>query len=403
MAGKRDKPRRVDIDGVAIAAWPERVGEALRQVRQRARPTIRDRWHRVRFSFTVILQVGLAATLSWFIAAELLQVSQPVFAPIAALSTLFSSIGQRFRRTVELIAGTVLGIGIGDGLIILIGKGSWQVGLIVILSMGIAIFVGGSPSVVSNAAATGILLATLGGTEGNIQFRVIEAVIGGATALLVSTVLLPFNPLRVVNRAARPALNRLADELTQTAEALEKRDAGCAQRTLDRLHEVETFMGELEKALEGGRETATLSPVRWRRRGALTQYVESAEYLDHAVANSGTLVRRAVTLIEDEEPTPASLPSAVRELAESIRRLLQELGRGADPAGCRECALNAVADAGQAYADGVGFSGSVVVAQVRTTASDLLRASGIERGEAYQMVRQAVTRKAGERAEGAMP
>jgi hypothetical protein len=38
----------------------------------------------------------------------------------------------------------------------------------------------------------------------------------------------------------------------------------------------------------------------------------------------------------------------------------------------------------------VGFSGGVVVAQIRTTATDLLRASGIDHAEAPRLVRRAV-------------
>jgi hypothetical protein len=42
------------------------------------------------------------------------------------------------------------------------------------------------------------------------------------------------------------------------------------------------------------------------------------------------------------------------------------------------------------YDAGVGFSGGVVVAQVRTTVTDLLRATGVESSEAVRMVRRAV-------------
>jgi uncharacterized membrane protein YgaE (UPF0421/DUF939 family) len=393
MAAKRDKRPKLHIDGVTIDADAERIGEALEQLRRRAKPTIRERWHRVRFSFIVILQAGIAAGLAWWITADLIGARQPVFAPIAAVGTLASAVGQRFRRTVELIVGVALGIGVGDTLILLIGSGPWQLGLVVTLAIVATIFLGGSPAVVTQAAATAVLLTALTPMQGGglAYTRVLEALVGGATALIVSTLLLPFNPLRVVDRAARPALDTLAEELTRTADALEKRDAECAQRALDRLHEVEQYMQGLEEALEGGRETATLAPVRWRRRGALTQYVESSEYIEHAVHNSGTLIRRAVTLIEDEEPVPAALPSAVRHLADAVRQLLHELGRGAEPEGARERSLRAVSEAGRAYAEGVGFSGSVVVAQLRTTASDLLRATGIERAEANRQVRKAVS------------
>lgn len=47
-----------------------------------------------------------------------------------------------------------------------------------------------------------------------------------------------------------------------------------------------------------------------------------------------------------------------------------------------------MSEAGRAYGHGVGFSGSVVVAQIRTAASDLLVASGIEQEEANRLIRK---------------
>ena len=120
------------------------------------------------------------------------------------------------------------------------------------------------------------------------------------------------------------------------------------------------------------------------------QYVEGAKYINHAVHNSGALIRRSVTALEDGEPVPKSLCAAVSLLAEAVRLLHNELAAGTEPEGARERALRAVSEAGHAYDEGVGFSGSVVVAQVRTTASDLVRATGVERVEANRLVRRAV-------------
>jgi hypothetical protein len=187
--------------------------------------------------------------------------------------------------------------------------------------------------------------------------------------------------------------------LTETAEALRARDAPRAQSALDRLREVEEHLQGFTEALEGGRETSILSPVRWHRRGALSQYVESSEFIEHAIHNSGTLIRRAVTALEDEEPVPEEMSAAVALLAESVRLLRRDLGLGVRPEAAREQALQAIGQAGRAYAEGVGFSGSVVIAQVRTTGSDVLRATGIERLEANRLVRRAAGGNAGEAAE----
>ena len=377
----------------------QRIAHALDQLRDRSRATLRDRWHAVRFNLVLALQAGLAAALAWVASHELLGNPDPVFAPISAIGTIASSVGQRLRRTIELIIGVAVGIGLGDFLVLAAGAGAWQLGLIVFLAIVVTIFLGGGPAVVTQAAATAVLIVALSARVGMVESpRVVDALIGGAVGLAVIALLLPLNPLRVVDRAAGPALGRLAEELTETSEALATGDARRAQAALDRLREVEERMEGLEEALQGGRETATLSPVRWHRRGALTQYVEGAEYINHAVHNSGTLVRRAVTVLEDGEPVPSPMPAAVALLAESVRLLQKDLGAGVEPRAARERALHAVSEAGQAYAEGVGFSGSVVIAQVRTTASDLLRATGIERVEANTLVRQAVGSHAGKAA-----
>ncbi|MFC7550834.1 aromatic acid exporter family protein [Plantactinospora sp. GCM10030261] len=391
MASERDRPGTVHLDGVEVPVDRRGLATTTSELRRQLRPALRDRIHRVRFNAVLAIQAGLAAGLSWWIAAVVIQNPDPVFAPIAAVGTLASSVGQRFRRTVELIIGVAVGIALGDLFIFAFGVGPWQLGGIVTLAVLVTIFLGGGPAVVTQAAVTALLLMALTPKIADLEFsRVIDALIGGFVALGVALVLLPFNPLRVVDRAARPALEALAKELEVTAKALASGDPDRAQAALDRVQEVQEHMAGLQEALEGGRETATLAPVRWRGRGALTQYVEGAEFIEHAVANAGTLIRRAVTVLEDQEPVPESLSAAVGQLAEAVRHLVHELGAGVDPEATRARALRAVSEAGRAYAVGVGFSGSVVVAQIRTTASDLLRASGVERIEANKRVRQAV-------------
>ncbi|MEQ4302579.1 FUSC family protein [Plantactinospora sp. B6F1] len=369
----------------------ERIAKLAKELRNRSRATIRDRWYAVRFNLILALQAAVAAALAWIGSHEFLGNPSPVFAPISAIGTLASSVGQRFRRTVEMIFGIAIGIGIGDALVYGAGSGPWQLGLIVFLSIVVTIFLGGGPAVISQAAATAVLIVTIEAPlRGTIESpRVIDALIGGFSGLVVLALLLPLNPLRVVDRAARPALGQLADELSETAEALKARDAPRAQAALDRLRQVEAHLQGFEEALKGGRETALLAPLRWHRRGALFRYVESSEYIEHAVHNSGTLIRRAVTALEDDESIPEVMSNAVASLAEAVQLLRRELGQGVRPDAAREQALQAIGQAGRAYAEGVGFSGSVVIAQLRTTGSDLLRATGIERLEANQLVRRA--------------
>ncbi|MFF5173934.1 aromatic acid exporter family protein [Micromonospora sp. NPDC000089] len=367
-----------------------RIAEAMEELRHRGRATLQDRLHRVRMAMGLAVQAGLAAALAWVVSHELLHNPQPVFAPISAVGTLAASVGQRLRRTVELIAGVAVGVALGDGLIYLLGTGGWQLGLVVTAAILLTIFFGASVAIVIQAAATAVLIVTLSPSTQNLELpRFVDAFVGGGIALLVTAILLPLNPLRVINRAARPALDLLASQLDVAAEALRNRDRRAAQQALDRLRENKEELDTFTEAIDGAKETSTLSPARWHRRSELTHYAEAAEPIDRAMRNSGTLIRRSVTLIEDEEQVPGPMPDAVAHLAESVRLLRHEFAVGEEPEKARERSLRAVSEAGRAYGEGVGFSGSVVIAQVRTTASDLMVASGVDQEEANRLVRRA--------------
>ncbi|MEU7920885.1 FUSC family protein [Micromonospora zamorensis] len=367
------------------------LANTVARLRDRALATVRERFRRVRAVGGLALQAGLAAALSWFVAHELLHVSQPVFAPISAVSTLAASVGQRLRRTVELILGVTVGVLIGDLLLLVIGTGWWQLALIVVLAIMVALFLAGSAAVVIQAGATAVLIATLSPSIRDLEVpRFVDALVGGGVALLVTAVLLPLNPLRVLNRAARPALDLLVAQLDATADALAQRDAARARTARSELRQNKGPLKAFVEATQGAREASTLSPVHWhQRRGPVGRYAQAAEPIDRAMRNSGTLIRRSVTLIEDREPVPEPLPRAVADLAEAVRLLKRQFAAGDEPDRARKQALLAVETAGHAYREGVGFSGAVVVAQVRTTVSDLLVATGLSQEDANRLVRRA--------------
>ncbi|MGK5743100.1 FUSC family protein [Micromonospora sp. URMC 103] len=392
MARERRRLRRVrptklkeglaDVDSARIA-------DAMEQVRHRSKATLHDRLHRVRMAAGLAVQAGIAAALAYVVSHRLLGNPQPVFAPISAVGTLAASVGQRFRRTVELIVGVAIGVALGDGLIYLVGTGAWQLGVVVTGAILLTIFAGASVAIVIQAAATAVLIVTLSPSTQNLEIpRFVDAFVGGGIALLVTAILFPLNPLRVLNRAARPALDLLANQLDAAADGLRARDRTKVQRALDRLRNNKEELAAFTEAIEGAKETTTLSPARWHRRDELAHYAEAADPIDRAMRNSGTLIRRSVTLIEDEEPIPEPMPDAVGHLAEAVRLLKHEFAVGDEPQQARERSLRAVSEAGRAYGEGVGFSGSVVIAQVRTAASDLLVASGIEQEEANRLIRK---------------
>ncbi|MFG1989582.1 aromatic acid exporter family protein [Actinoplanes sp. NPDC048988] len=345
---------------------------------------------RVRGGLALAVQAGVAAGLAWFVAHDVIGRPAPFFAPIAAVITLASSVGQRVKRTTELVLGVAIGIGIGDALILLIGSGPWQIGLIVVLAVLVATAVGGGTPLVVQSASSAVLVATLTSSTGLPWTRFFDALVGGGIGLIVMTLLLPLNPLSVVRRAADPALQALADGLHRVAAGLGDKDRDEVRDALAGLRAAEGTFAAFSAAVTAARENVAFAPARWRNRGALALYVDGADQITYMLRNIRVLSRRVDTALGDDEPIPAVLPVSVSLLGDAVELLKQEWAKGVEPEAARERALRAATECGRAYEEGVGFSGGVIVAQIRTAATDLLRASGVDYAEAPRLVRRAV-------------
>ena len=98
----------------------------------------------------------------------------------------------------------MLGIGVADLLVHLIGSGPWQMGLLVVLAMGVAVVLGGGPILVTEAAVSAILLVLIEPTgSGVLPGRIIEALIGGGVALAISALAFPQDPVLLVGRSVQ--------------------------------------------------------------------------------------------------------------------------------------------------------------------------------------------------------
>ncbi|MEU6076250.1 FUSC family protein [Micromonospora sp. NPDC047074] len=356
----------------------------------RLRETGRNSYRRLQTYFIVAVQAGLAAALSWVAAREILGSQDPTFAPAAAVGVIAASLGNRARRTVELIGGVVLGIAAGDILIGVLGTGPWQTGVIVFLAIAAAVLIRGTGALVTQAGGTGVLVATLTPTNPHLELpRTLNALIGGAVGLLVVLLVVPLNPLRTVRRVADPALDVFAREMTASADALTRRDTQAAQEVLDRMRAAEPELDRLSEVVDAAEEVARLSPLRWRRRRVLAAYQHGVEHMERAFRNSRTLVRRIGTALRDDEPVPPGLPAAVDRYGEAVRLLHREFLAARTPVAARERVLEAVWEAGEACRQDMGFSGAIVVSQLRTIANDLLRATGVDQAEARRLVRRA--------------
>jgi uncharacterized membrane protein YgaE (UPF0421/DUF939 family) len=370
---------------------PERAAPYLEDVAERGRISVRTRLRRIRVAWRSVVQAGLAAAIAYLIATKVFGHPRPFFAPVAAIITLGLAFSERGRRAYELALGVALGIAVGDLLISITGVGAWQLALVVMLAICVGLLVGRSQLLVNQAAVSAALVATLQPPTGGVTFgRFVDALVGGATALIVNGLVLPVNPQHLVQSAARPVLDELAATIEAVAGALSARDQDAAGEALERARAIDELSGRFADAVSTGHEATRFAPQRRRYRPAMDEWGEMARSIDLAVRNVRVLARGAIRALRLEENVPEEVVSALRELAESVRAVGGALDEGGDLRAVRAPALRAAARATKVLDTTANMSVSVIVGQIRSTAMDLLTGTGMDPDEAAEAVQQAI-------------
>ena len=368
----------------------ERRRELLEAAATRSRLSSRSAWGRLRTSAWPLAQTAVAASLAWLLAAKVLGHRSPFFAPIAAIIALAATRGERSRRAGELMLGVALGIGVAELLTRLVGVGVLQLALIVGLAMSAAILLGAGPLLLTESAVSATLVVTVSpATQGFPPTRLLDALVGGAVALVFSQVLFPVHPVRVVREAAESILGEVGDTLSNVATALDRRDLDAAEQALVRARRVSGDWARFEQALDVGREAARYAPTRRRQRGPFVAYRDVGLPLDLMVRDIHVLARGAVRSLMIGDPVPGRLTQALRDLARATHGLAGRLGQHEDGAAVSSVALRAAYVASGLAASGENLSTSVLIVYTQATAADMLRALGLERQQAHRKVGQA--------------
>jgi uncharacterized membrane protein YgaE (UPF0421/DUF939 family) len=358
------------------------------EVRRRKAQTLPDavrasaarRAQRLLGAWAPIGQTAVAAGVAWLIARVALGHPAPYFAPASAVISLGVARGQPRRRAIELVAGVAVGIGIADVLSRFLGTGALQIGIVVALAMAAAVLLGGGTILVNQAAVSAILALTLPRTagQGALPERFVDALIGGAVALAIGQVLFPRNPLTLVSRAGQPILDTVIRAFGEVADALAAGNVDLAERALARLRSLDRQITEFYDALAVARETAWLSPPHRRARGQLRLYADASGAVDLLVRNARAVSRAAVTAVRRRSPPDDGLIEAVRGLGEATRGLRAHLADPALAVQTQRLAIAAAHRATDVLARRHDLATSVLVGQVRATAFDLLRGSGLD-------------------------
>jgi uncharacterized membrane protein YgaE (UPF0421/DUF939 family) len=372
----------------------DRAAPLIEEAAERSRVSMRTRVGRLRMAWRSILQVSVASAVAWVIATEVFGHDRPFFAPVSAIITLGLTISQRGRRAVEVAIGVAVGIAVGDLLVLAIGVGAGQLALVVLLATATAIFLGSGHMLATQAAVSAALVATLQPPTDGVTFaRFLDALAGGTVALIVNGLVLPADPVAMVRRAARPVLDELAATLDDVAAAILERDRELAERALLRARGIDELSGRFTEAVAVSRETTRYAPPRRRMRARVEDYARAAAQIDLAVRNVRVLARGTIRAVRLDENVPPDMADAVRDLATAVRAFGAALDDPDRADRVREHALRAAATATLVLERTGNLSVSVMVGQIRSTATDLLAGTGMGSDAAADEVRRA-TREA---------
>ncbi|WP_067702412.1 FUSC family protein [Nocardia jejuensis] len=351
---------------------------------------MRNAGKRLRSSLLPIVQCAVGAGLAWFIAHHVIGHPQPFFAPMAAMISIGVSFGARLRRSVELIVGVAVGIGIGDLFVSQVGTGVWQISLLVIVAMSAAVFLDGGPVITMQAASSAVLVATLlPPHSGGSGLRMVDALVGGLVGIVVVAAL-PLHPVRRARQQAADILDVIGKALTECADGLLEHDAEKIKTALDAARNTQAPIDSLRSTLEGGKEIIRISPLYWNSRARLQRLRDTADPLDNAVRNTRVLLRRALTSVRDDEVLDPRLIQQVEQLGQAVdvvrKMMLADPDEQPDPAEATRVLRSVGKGATMDLVSGAGLSAHVVFAQLRSIVVDLMQVCGVRRLSAMALL-----------------
>ncbi|WP_243056679.1 aromatic acid exporter family protein [Nocardioides sp. SR21] len=345
----------------------------------RSRTSVRARVARLDSKRWQIGQCAIAAGLAWLIAADLFGHPTPFFAPVAAVVALGTSYGQRLRRVAEVTVGVAVGVFLADLLVVLLGSGAWQIGLIVALSMSAALLLDAGQLFVTQAAVQSIVVASLVPDPGDAFLRWTDAVIGGLVALVAATVV-PAAPLRRPREQAAVVMRKISGLLRAAGEVMDDGEVGRAMALLADARSTDYLIRELQSAADEGLSVVDSSPFRVRHKDNLRRMVDLVDPLDRALRSTRVLVRQTAVAAYHRRPVPTSYSLLALDLADAADAVAAELAENRMAVAARPAVL-AVGEATGHVERSEVLAAEAVLAQLRSVVVDLLMVTGLDQLE----------------------
>lgn len=328
-----------------------------------------------------VIQGTFAATVSWVIARHLVQHHQPFFAPIAAVVALNATRGERGTNALRLLLGVLVGIIVAGVAITVLGSGYLTLAVATLVSMVLALLFGAARMVIAQAAASAILTVATD-APGVGPGRLTDALIGGGTALVISQLLFPAAPLKLLHEDESAALDGMAQALHLAVAAIEHGDDAPADRAVEQLRIVRDRLTELGKTRQRTLHTAHRTPRWWIRREPIVREEENAGQLD-LLGSSCLALTRAIIAADD------SRLQSLRAPIDQLGDVLRDLSSAPSDRGLRQQAADRAVRIAQDTlrpAPDAPEAERAVAWSVRQVAHDTIVFAGIDPGQASDAI-----------------
>lgn len=314
-----------------------------RQVRRRVDARMAGR--RVWESLPAIIQIVAAVTAAYAIARWGLLHPYPILAITVTINSLGLARDARPQRVATQVIGILVGVALSDGLSLWLGKGLWQLVVVLLVVFVVGRLVSSNPSFAVAAAVPSALVVILPIPEGGVFGRTLDALIGGVIALVV-TALIPRDPGTAAARDRRTLFNAIGEALASVIDCLKDADEPAGELGLARLRRTQPLVDAWSIALESAIAVARISPFLRARLPELQRSSRVLLAADLTTRHLRTVARRVEFLVRDGVPRPAlaellaQFGTAIALLGEELddpqvvgasRSLLADLARRLDP------------------------------------------------------------------------
>ncbi|HEY1776956.1 MAG TPA: FUSC family protein [Solirubrobacteraceae bacterium] len=358
--------------GAITTTWIDSDGLRLPELGWRDQ--VADARARLRASLWPCAQAAAASGIAWLLAHNALGHAEPFFAPIAAAISLSANNIRRGRRILQMVAGVMIGIGVGVLASQVVGTSWLSIALTVLATMVVAMavavgFFGEGMMFVNQSVAAAVLVVALH-KHGTGSERAIDALIGGGVAGVIGVGLFPPHPLRILRSAEREVLRSLAGMLGRLGELLAGPTAAPPGWTPAAAIDIHVQLGVLASARATARVIVRVAPRRRSLRAALAGEEERIARIDLLANAALSLLRVGTDALDEGDTIPAELGHSVRELAAALDALAR--ARQPWPAALREEVAVHVRASLQAAGQAAAPRAPVLASAARATGRDVL-------------------------------